>query len=135
MGSREESMEQDYIHIGGHCNSDGSGADIYRAIPRTGKFTEPWLGRFLDTYSIPESGLGVCEVIGKGYYAVIWRDHYGPYFTRGEAEVTLKSQRRRNIDVLPDTLDGSRAAVIAIALMIGLCGLGYLVYQVWESFQ
>jgi hypothetical protein len=98
---------------------------------------EPWLGRFLDTYSIPESGSGICEVIGKGYYAVIWRDHYGPYPTRELAGAVFCNEFRRNIDAFSQEdplgcFKGIAAVLIIYTVVAALCGLGYLV---WESFQ
>ena len=128
-------MEQDYIYLRSEDDKD-----FYRAVPRIEKFSEPWLGRFVDSYSIPEAGLGVCEVIGKGYYAVIWRDHYGPYPTRGEAETNLKAIQKRNIDVYSheDPL-GCIKGIGTILMIYGglaLVGcIGWLIYQAWESFQ
>ena len=126
-------MEQDYIYL----RSDDE-RDYYRAVPRIERFTEPWLGRFVDSYSIPEAGMGVCEVIGRGYFAVIWRDHYGPYSTRGEAETNLKSLCRRNIDELSDGLGAIRGLVSAILIYLGigsLIGLGWLIYKAWEYWN
>lgn len=96
--------------------------------------SEPWLGWFVDSYEIPESGLGVCEVIGRGFYAVIWRDHYGPYATLDMAETILRSQRQQNADVLPTLNQTFNAGFLFGSLVCAtVVFLLWLTHDLWES--
>lgn len=52
-------------------------------------YSETMMGRYVDTCSIPEQGYGVCEVIGKGWYAVMWGEPIGPFYNRQDAESYL----------------------------------------------
>ena len=47
---------------------------------------ETMLGRFNDTGSIPDQVYGVCEVTGRGWYAVMWGDSIGPFADRKDAQ-------------------------------------------------
>ena len=117
--------EHDYFYLGSEQTEDG-----YRQSAAPVKFRYPSLGRFVDSYSIPESGIGTVEIIGQGYFAVVWAERHGPYTTRQHAEMELGRMLNRRKDYKP-VMDREPIA----ALLIIWAVIGFIAWLIYEAVQ
>ena len=133
FGFRGQYAEFDYAYLGSEEAEDGQTRDFYRQSNSTVKWRYVWLGRFVDSYTIPESGLGTCEVIGQGYFACIYTERHGPYTTRADAEMELSGMLNRRKDYAPALSRGGWTGVIAAT--VSLIGLGLLAWLIYQAVQ
>lgn len=123
-GFRGQYADEDYLYR--------ETSNATKAEPTS--FRYPMLGCFVDTYSIPESSMGTCEILGQGWFACIWGNRRGPFDTRSEAEESLHAMLQQNRDVLPMMSEPSRRTAAVIAVIVGFALLAWLIYeaiQIW----